>query len=104
MALISRYADDIVMAEKKGLSAPAGYGEGIRYLTEKGLIKNFDELLLFSDTFFGPFIPFRQIFERADSEENRRDIQSLSGYRSLEKDSDGRLILDTYFLLIRKMF
>ena len=102
MALISRYADDIVMTEKKGLSAPAGYGEGIRYLTEKGLIKNFDELLLFSDTFFGPFIPFRQIFERADREENRKDIQSLSGYRSLGKDSDGRLILDTYFLLIRK--
>lgn len=70
-----KYSSKVIIRENKGLDA-AAYKQGL--LKEVGIEKcrTYDEIILVNDTFFGPFIPLKNILEEM---ENRKvDFFGLS--------------------------
>ena len=65
-AKLEKFSKDIVMRENKGLDAGAFY----EYFTTFDTYKEYDEIICFNDTFFGPFYSFKQVFDCMDD----RDI------------------------------
>ena len=59
-----RYTTDLIVRENKGFDAGA-YANVIDYLLGDS-IKDWDELVLCNDTFFGPFVPMKSIFEKME--------------------------------------
>ncbi len=97
-ALFKNYSDDVVNTDSITSSKKSAYYKGIAYLSSNNLIDGCRELVLLSNEFYGPFLPFKQILEAANAEETKKDIQSLSGYLSASNE----LVLDNWFLLIRE--
>ena len=64
-----RYTKNLVVRENKGLDAGAWQYAMTEYLGWDR-VDEYDEIVLFNDTFFGPFYPFREVFE----EMGKRDI------------------------------
>lgn len=75
----AKFADQIIMRPNIGFDAGA-YREIIRKIYDEGIIENYDELLLFNDTFFGPFYPFEDIF--SDMEKKNVDFWGISYHQS----------------------
>ncbi len=67
--LLKKYANQIVIRDNKGFDVGA-YKEIIEYLYRKNEMKKWDEIVLCNDTFYGPFLPFTQIFD----EMNQRGV------------------------------
>ena len=62
--IFSRYASDLIIRENKGFDGGAYYDVIVNVLGES--IRAWDELVLCNDTFFGPFVPMRSIFDRME--------------------------------------
>lgn len=62
--LFSRYASDLIIRENKGFDAGAYADVIVNFLGDE--IRNWDELVLCNDTFFGPFVPMRSIFGKME--------------------------------------
>ena len=61
---LEKLADDIYVRENKGLLAGA-WIDGLAYVGWDTLYQ-YDELLMLNDSFFGPFFPIEELFEKAE--------------------------------------
>lgn len=59
-------ADEIIYRENYGFDA-AAYSEAI--INNRELIGEYDELLITNDTYYGPIIPFKEMFNRMDEDD-----------------------------------
>lgn len=62
---LEKLADDIYVRENKGLLAGA-WIDGLAYVGWDTLYQ-YDELLMLNDSFFGPFFPIEELFEKAEA-------------------------------------
>ena len=68
-------ADEIIVRDNRGFDAGA-FREVLMDLAEKQGLSAFDEIVLCNDTFFGPFVPFADIF--VEMESRKLDFWGLS--------------------------
>lgn len=61
-----RYTDEIIIRENRGYDLGA-YKEILTDYLDESEIEKFDEIVLCNDTFYGPFIPFKDIFQEMNS-------------------------------------
>lgn len=85
--------DKIIVRENKGYDA-GGYKAALNEYGEKFFLK-YDQVVFSNDTCFGPFIPFKTIFERMNKEEG-----DFWGFEYL--DNDLFSIMGTFFIVFRK--
>lgn len=82
-----KYTENIFIRENTGLDA-AAYKKALLYYCGMDVCREYDEVILFNDTIYGPFISFDKIFTSMNS----RDIDFwgiLAGYQS--EDSTGTM-------------
>lgn len=91
---LSVYADEVVMRENVGLDVGA-YKDVILSPDYMDLIRDSNELVLCNSSFYGPFIPFRKIFEKM--EDSPADFWGIS---SSEKNFVQHI--QSYFLVFRR--
>lgn len=89
-----KYTNEIVVRENKGFDAGA-YADILLNYLEKKELKNWDELILCNDTFYGPFIPMKIIFDKMAS--RNMDFWGLNLV-------DRKLLthIQSYFLVFKK--
>ncbi len=92
--ILKKYAYKIVIRENKGFDAGAYRNVLVDILGEEK-IKEWDEVVLCNDTFYGPFISFEDIFR--EMEEKKLDFWGLD-YR----EGGFLSFLQSYFLVFRK--
>lgn len=87
---LAQIADEVVVRPNLGFDAGA-YKEILFHRLTKEQLQRYDQFVLCNDTFYGPFIPFQEIF--SEMEQRDCDFWALSY-------SDGQLIdfLHSYFL------
>ena len=66
MDILETYADKIFFRENIGLDA-GGFKDALCNLIGWEDVLKYEELILVNDSFFGPFIPMKNIFDRMDS-------------------------------------
>lgn len=64
LVIFRQYTDTIVIRENKGFDSGAYADVIVNMLGED--LKEWDEVVLSNDTFWGPFIPLRSVFEKMD--------------------------------------
>lgn len=74
---LSKYTDEIIVRDNSGYDAGAVKEVLCGYLNE-GELQDYDELVISNNSFFGPFIPMREIFRTMDL--RKCDYWGLSGY------------------------
>lgn len=62
---LEKFSKDIIIRENAGLDAGALYS----YFNSTKDYQNYDEVVCFNDTFFGPFYSFKKVFEEMDQRE-----------------------------------
>ena len=62
---LEEFSDAVIVRENRGLDA-AAWQFAMTKLLGWEKVQKYDELVLFNDTFFGPFYPFSQVFEKMD--------------------------------------
>lgn len=87
-------ADEVVMRENVGLDVGA-YTDIILSPNYMNIIKNSDELVLCNNSFYGPFVSFREIFEKMEN--SPADFWGIS---SSEKNFVQHI--QSYFIVFRK--
>lgn len=102
--MFSEFSENIRVRANKGFDV-GGWREAILSLKESGELTEFDELVLFNDSFFGPFYPFEVVFNRMEA--NPVDFWGLSVHGSVPGDGTNPYgfrprYLQTYFLVFRK--
>lgn len=65
---LERFSKEIYIRENTGYDAMAYKLAMVRYLGW-GQVAEYDEVLLFNDTFFGPFYPMSEVFDKMDARE-----------------------------------
>ena len=99
---LQKYTDKIEIRKNIGLDAGA-----FKYIYDKykDYFKQFDELILLNDTFYGPFEPFKDIFKKMDSKDLdfwglTANYDSEDGYGFLP---DGKINshIQTFFIAFR---
>lgn len=101
---LRQFTDDITVRPNKGFDMGA-WRQGI--LSVKKSLSDYDELVLFNDSFYGPFYPFDEVFTRMDSEYPDADFWGITVHRKTTDPSGlcpyGYLPehLQSYFLVIR---
>lgn len=102
-ARLEKYTDDIFVRENTGFDM-AAWKHGI--LGKKNQLKDYDELVLFNDSFYGPFYPFQDIFDEMEKKGNA-DFWGLTIHGKTEATTavfpDGyiREHIQSYFLVVR---
>ena len=94
LRMFERYADQVVLRENKGFDAGAYHHAIVNVLGELK-IGEWDEIVLCNDTFYGPFVPLKKIFQAMDGKEI--DFWGLD-YRKGQFLS----FIQSYFLVFRK--
>ena len=82
---LSKYANNIVVRPNEGYDITA-YKEGLRFYGWEQLEK-FDEVMLINDTLFGPFYPFKEMFDEMDTRD--LDFWGITKHHSVEYDCFG---------------
>lgn len=59
---LKQAADEIVLRENKGFDGEA-YREVLQKLIEEGRMEQYQELILSNDTYYGPFVPWKTLFD-----------------------------------------
>lgn len=72
--IFSRYTNELIIRENKGFDGGAYADVIVNTLGDN--VRDWDELVLCNDTFFGPFVPMKSIFEKM--EEKRFDFWGLN--------------------------
>lgn len=101
LAKLGKYTNDIWRRENTGFDAGA-YKDVLLNCFSAGQEKQFDELILFNDTFYGPLYPLNDVWERFENEDV--DFWGITRYPGGE-GPDGKKIpthIQSYFLVIRK--
>lgn len=102
--VFEQYTDTIIVRENKGFDGGAWQDVLLRYEDE---LANYDELVMFNDTFYGPLYPFKEVFAEMES----RDPVDFWGLTVHEKDSDPWKLcsygyipehIQTYFIVFNK--
>ena len=100
---LEEVTDDVIVRENVGFDIEA-WRKGI-------LLKNlsdYDELVLFNSSFYGPLYPFSEVFEKMDAEKPDADFWGLTIHGQMPDDlkmcSYGYIPehIQSYFLVIRK--
>ena len=104
-ARLEKYTDDIFVRENTGFDF-AAWKHGI--LDKKNELKDYDELIFFNDSFYGPFYPFQDIFDEMNHNYPDADFWGLTIHGE-GPDPDNLCPygyvpehLQTYFMVIRK--
>ena len=92
--ILKRESDYLIMRENLGFDAGA-YKTALNDEKVQKLIKQSDELVFCNDTFYGPLVPFKEIFKKMDSAEC--DFWGLSLV-----DTGIAMFLQSNFLVFRK--
>ena len=90
---LCQIAEKVVVRSNQGFDAGAYKDVLFHHLSSKEL-QNYDEFILCNDTFYGPFVPFREIF--SEMEQRGCDFWGLS-----YSDSPMMQFLHSYFLCYR---
>ena len=89
---------DIVVRENVGFDM-AAWRQGI---LQKNLA-DYDELILFNDSFFGPLYPFAEIFDKMDAEKSDADFWAITIHGQTQRAENViPEYLQLYFLVVRK--
>jgi len=92
--------EDVVVRENKGYDA-AGWKYAICEYLGWDIIHQYEEMVLLNDSFFGPFYPFRVIFDQMSS--RNIDFWGLTAHgEGMELGYYYQRHLQSYFLVIRK--
>lgn len=97
---IRPYADEIYYRENTGFDAGA-YKDALCQYLGWDIVDGYDELLLVNDSFYGPFYPLGDLFERM--EKICADYWGMT--RSPEAERDGHTYgphVQSYFIVLRK--
>lgn len=89
-----KFTDEICIRDNVGFDAGAYKEILVHYLSESELCR-YDEVILCNDTFFGPLVPMRDIFEKM--EERDCDMWGMDGYLEITFP-----YIQSYFLVFRK--
>lgn len=92
---IYRYTSKIYERENYGFDAYAFKDTFMNYISEDEL-KKYDELVLFNDTFYGPFFSFSEVFK--EMEGSKADYWGLTKH---EKNYEFRDHVQSYFIVIK---
>jgi len=99
--ILEAYADKIILRENIGLDA-GGFKDALCNLIGWEEVLKYEELILVNDSFFGPFIPMKNIFDVMD----RTDIDFWGLTKHAEKISvDNDSVpehIQSFFVVIRK--
>lgn len=99
-SILQKYTDNIFIRDNTGYDAMA-YKMALTQYWGWEKVAGFDELLLFNDTFYGPFISFQTIFDQM--EENPADFWGLTKYYGGAENCGKRPEhIQLNFLVIRK--
>ena len=103
-AMLSELSDEVIKRENVGLDI-AAWKTGITEVCGREKLNGYDTLVLFNDSFFGPFYPFEDIFSEMDNRE--LDLWGLSVHGAV--DGSGLCpygyrprYIQTYFLVFEK--
>lgn len=102
---LRRFTDDVFVRENKGYDAGA-IKDVLYNLYSWEKVYEFDELLLFNDTFYGPLYPLRQIFHEMDS--RAVDFWGITEHAEIGKESSSLDILriprhlQSYFINVKR--
>ena len=80
--LLKEFSEKIFIRENSGLDA-AAFKKALLYYCGLEKLQEYDEVILFNDTFYGPFISFHEIFKTMDS----RDVDFwgiMAGYKAVD--------------------
>jgi len=94
MVLFREFTEEIYIRENKGYDAGA-FKHGLVSILGTDELKEYEEVILCNDTFFGPFKPFAEIF--GDMEEKDCDFWGLNGFFGTVFAH-----IQSYFLVFRK--
>lgn len=89
-----KYSDEIVVRDNIGFDAGAYADILLYYLSERDL-SEYDELVLCNDTFYGPFVPMKTIFDSTDKE-------SIDFWGMNFCDKGALTHIQSYFLVFKK--
>ena len=92
---LSKYSKEIINRENTGFDA-AAWKEAIVNHLGKEELKDYDELALFNDSFFGPFVSFKNIFKEMES--GNADFWGLSSHGAVG-DKEGNVYRPRYIQL-----
>lgn len=98
---LRQYTDKIYLRENVGYDFGA-YKETLLSQIEKADLELFDELVLFNDTFFGPFYSFENVFKKM--EEHNYDFWGITKHPKYKK-TNGDIVpehVQSYFLVVDK--
>lgn len=92
--IFEKYADEIYIRENKGFDSGA-YKDAIDHAIGWNKLREYDELILCNDTFYGPFISFESIFN--EMQNAAIDFWGLNYYYNKIANH-----IQSYFLVFRK--
>lgn len=92
--ILEKYADEVYIRENKGFDGGA-YKDVLMNFLGWNKIHEYDELIFCNDTFYGPFIPFKSIFDEMKGK--NVDFWGLNYYYNKITNH-----LQSYFLVFRK--
>ncbi len=92
---LKKYTDRIFFRDNYGYDAYAFKDAILKYLNE-GELAEYDELVLFNDTFYGPFYPFKKVFEKMEG--NACDYWGLTKHGICKMYAEH---VQSYFLTIK---
>ena len=72
---LEKYADELVARENVGFDMEA-WRQGI--LMTKDTFKNYNEIVIFNDSFYGPLYPFAEMFSEMDSKHPEADFWGIT--------------------------
>lgn len=91
--VFAKYSQNILVRENKGFDIGAFKDGFIHFVGKKGIVE-WDEIVFCNDTFYGPFIPFNNIFAKMDQEE--------TDFWGINLVEDGMLThIQSFFLVFR---
>ena len=99
--IIKEHASDVFFRDNIGYDA-GGFKDALCSFIGWDEIREYDELVLVNDSFFGPFVPLKSIF--ADMDSHTVDFWGLLKHEDMYLDSKPFITehIQTYFIVIRK--
>lgn len=99
---IKKYTNEIIVRPNDGFDGGAYKDVFLHHLTQEDL-KDYDELLLLNDTFYGPFYSWRKVFARMSSQQvDFWGLTKHSSFYSKHLHMNVSEHIQSYFIVFRK--